>query len=428
MKFTAAGDMLIQRRVPMVYEGLPELIDYIEQGDARYFNLETTLHGEGECFGSQFSGGSYLRADPEVLEDCADLGFNMLSFCNNHSMDFSYRGLEKTLAYIKQAGFVQAGVGMNMGEAAAPAYLDLPDGRVALIGAVSTCDPSCMAGEQSRRVPGRPGVNRIRFQETIVVTEAQMAAVREIAALSHVNAQEDIERAEGYHDPTPEGFFDFGPVRFQLGEETARRTACNPNDLARVKKAIFEAQLQADYILVTIHSHEISGESKENPSEFLVEFARACIDAGADAIIGHGPHLLRPIEIYHGKPIFYSLGDFFMENESIPFGPEDFFSKHGLTSNATMHDLFAARSKGFTRGLQAKPVMFEAIIPYWEMQDGKLVKLELAPVELGFDLPRSQKGRPRLAQNDAILQRLKKMSAPYGTRMEINGNRAIVIF
>ena len=30
---------------------------------------------------------------------------------------------------------------------------------------------------------------------------------------------------------------------------------------------------------------------------------------GADAIVGHGPHLLQPIEVYNDKPIFYSLGD-----------------------------------------------------------------------------------------------------------------------
>ena len=73
--------------------------------------------------------------------------------------------------------------------------------------------------------------------------------------------------------------------------------------------------MQADYVLISIHSHELSGNSKENPSDFLQEFAHKCIDSGADAIIGHGPHLLRPIEIYKNRPIFYSLGDFVIHNE-----------------------------------------------------------------------------------------------------------------
>ena len=69
MKFTAVGDALIQRRIPADYKGYDQLKPIIEQGDARFFNLETTLNYEGECFASQFSGGTYIRTNPEVLED-----------------------------------------------------------------------------------------------------------------------------------------------------------------------------------------------------------------------------------------------------------------------------------------------------------------------------------------------------------------------
>ena len=41
---TAAGDMLIQRRIPDGYEGLSELADFIGQGDASFFNLESTIN------------------------------------------------------------------------------------------------------------------------------------------------------------------------------------------------------------------------------------------------------------------------------------------------------------------------------------------------------------------------------------------------
>jgi poly-gamma-glutamate synthesis protein (capsule biosynthesis protein) len=40
------------------------------------------------------------------------------------------------------------------------------------------------------------------------------------------------------------------------------------------------------------------------------EIAHAAIDAGADIVIGHGPHYSLPVEVYHGKPIFYGLGSF----------------------------------------------------------------------------------------------------------------------
>ena len=69
MKFTAAGDAIIQRRIQSNFTGFDELAPFIEQGDASFFNLETTLHYEGECCSSQLSGGTYIRTNPEVLED-----------------------------------------------------------------------------------------------------------------------------------------------------------------------------------------------------------------------------------------------------------------------------------------------------------------------------------------------------------------------
>ena len=52
------------------------------------------------------------------------------------------------------------------------------------------------------------------------------------------------------------------------------------------------------------------------PADFIPIFARAVIDAGADVFVGHGPHVLRGIEIYKGKPIFYSLSNFIFQNET----------------------------------------------------------------------------------------------------------------
>ena len=89
MKFTAAGDAIIQRRIQDDFVGYEELASFIIQGDARFFNLETTLNHEGECCSSQLSGGTYIRTNPEVLDDIKKFGFNMTSFNNNHAMDFS---------------------------------------------------------------------------------------------------------------------------------------------------------------------------------------------------------------------------------------------------------------------------------------------------------------------------------------------------
>lgn len=428
MKFAAVGDALVQRRIPADYEGLKELNDWMEGTDARYFNLETTVNEEGECFGSQFDGGSYLRIDPANLEDMHLYGFNMVSFCNNHSLDYSYDGLVKTIEHVKKSGFVQSGCGMNLDAASAPGYLETKKGRVALIGCTASCHETGLAGRQSRRVKGRPGVNLIRSSEKLIVTPEQMKVLKEITDKTEINAARNISIAEGYSQPDPAGILKMGTAMvFEEGPENARVTACNKTDLERVAKAIYEASFTSEQILVAIHSHQLSGSSKENPAQFLQEFAHFCIDQGADAVIGHGPHLLRPIEIYKGKPIFYSLGDFILQNENIPFLPEDYYVKYGLDSNAAMRDVFKNRSRGFVTGLQAQPKMLESVIPRWEVEDGKMVKLELLAIELGFDKGRARGGLPAPAKDSAILERLAKMSEPYGTKMEISGNKATVI-
>ena len=131
MKFTAAGDAIIQRRIQNDFEGYEELRPFIMQGDARFFNLETTLNYEGECPASQFSGGTYIRTVPEVLDDLKLFGFNMATANNNHALDFSYEGLERTRTSLDESGLVHAGIGRNLAEASAPRYLDTKNGRVA---------------------------------------------------------------------------------------------------------------------------------------------------------------------------------------------------------------------------------------------------------------------------------------------------------
>ena len=417
--FSVVGDMLAQRRIPAGYEGYEKVQEQITKGDARFVNLETTLHN-GEYFGNQFSGGSYLRAVPETLDDVKAFGFNLLSFANNHSMDFAHGGLMATKRYVDEAGIANTGAGANLDEAAAPAYLDTPAGRVALISTCTMDNEAALAGKQSRRFPGRPGVNGMRLQEYIQVTEDQLRVIREIADASHVNAQKDIERAEGYFPPIPEGIAVLKDLQFKQGDETKYITHPHPEDMARVEKAIYEARMQADYILVSIHSHELSGDKKENPSDFLKEFAHRCIDAGAHAVLGHGPHLLRPLEMYKGYPIFYSLGDFVIHNECIPFAPEEMYAKQHLTSDATMRELFCDRSAGYTRGLMRDHRMLEAVIPYFEMEDGKLTYLELMPIELNFDRPVWQSGNPRFSKEHGIIERYAEMSAPYGCRITVD--------
>lgn len=427
MKFTAAGDMIIQQRIPQDYEGYAELAPFICQGDGRFFNLETTLNREGEACASQFSGGTYLRTNPEVLEDAKGFGFNMTSFNNNHAMDFFYTGFLSTLDAVSKSGLVHSGAGRNLAEASAPRYLDTKNGRVALISVNSDFDPSMMAGQQSPRVPGRPGINGLRLDTHIELPKDELELIKKIAAETKINASKDITRKEGYFPPLADDECELGELKFRLGEESRYVMKVKDADMARVERAIYEAQLQADYIMVSVHSHQISGDSKENPAQFLKDFAHRCIDAGAHAIIGHGPHLLRPIEVYKDCPIFYSLGDFVLQLYSIELAPEDFFAKQGLTSSATVHELLKTRSKDFTVGLMTDKRMFRSVIPFWETDGTKLTRLTLMPIEMPMSGNKSEIGLPRRSYTPEIAEYLAAMCQPYGTKITTENDGLLTV-
>ena len=67
------------------------------------------------------------------------------------------------------------------------------------------------------------------------------------------------------------------------------------------------AKKRADIVIVTFHW---SGELVTEPREYQELFGRMAIDAGADLVFGHHPHILQGIEVYKGKLIAYSLGNF----------------------------------------------------------------------------------------------------------------------
>ncbi len=425
MRFCAAGDAIIQRRIHKDFEGYGELVPFIMQADARFFNLETTINREGECPASQFSGGTYLRAEPEVLDDLLRFGFNMTSFNNNHSLDFMHNGLQKTLEYLEKSKLIHTGVGVDLESASAPRCLETRNGRVALISVSTSFEPPMMAGNRGARYSGRPGVNGIRLQEKLTVGREEFEFIKRLAAKLGVNVENEISRREGYLSELSDGVAEFGELKFELGEICERRLIPNEIDIKRVEKSIFEARFAADYIFLSIHSHEVDGERKEDVPSFLSELAHRFVDMGADAVVGHGPHLLRPIEIYRDKPIFYSLGDFILELYSVESAPADFFEKQGLSPDATVHELLKKRSQDLTVGLMEDRRMNETVIPYWEAEDGRLRKLSLMPLELVMKGHKSERGLPRRTREKEAVARICDRLSGRGVEFEIDGEGII---
>lgn len=421
MKFTAVGDIIIGRKIPADFAGYRELLPLIEQGDARFFNLETTLHKEGECFASETSGGTYLRTDPEILDDIKQFGFNMTSFNNNHVADFGFDGMLRTLDAVKTSGLIHTGVGRNLAEASAPSFLDTSAGRVAMISVNSTICGEMLAGEQTAHIKGRPGINPLRVVEHMELSPDDFAAIKQVIDKTGINIQRNIEKAEGYHGGTANKNETFGGMTLVPAKETKFIQKVNERDLERVKKAIYEATLVADYIFVSLHAHEMGGTEKEEPAEFLKEFAHFCIDAGAHAVVGHGPHLLRPIEIYKNCPIFYSLGDFVLQLYNVAFAPQEMYEQYGMTGSETVHELLKKRSNNFSIGLMTDHRMFETILPFWETEkDGTLKRLTIYPILLSMTGNKSEIGLPRLAKDASFLEGFFRRCEAYGTKFQQN--------
>ena len=78
-------------------------------------------------------------------------------------------------------------------------------------------------------------------------------------------------------------------------------------DWAQVRQDIREARPRVDILMVSFHWGE---ELKSEPKKYQIDFAHHAITSGADMVLGHHPHVPQPIEIFKGKPIFYSLGNY----------------------------------------------------------------------------------------------------------------------
>lgn len=419
--FAATGDSYITRRLPAEDVAHFQAIAKILQGaNVRFTNLETTTH-HFEGTPSALCGGQWAMASPDVLQDLKAYGFNMVAWANNHTMDYLYDGLEATEKYLNQYGFVHAGAGQNLARASEPRYLETTSGRVALIAVTSTFHEFQMAGEQRPDMIGRPGVNPLRYTETYMISGEQMSQLKSIADSTYINAKNNMRVKNGYEIAASNDLFMFGSHRFQVGMPAGVTTIPLERDMKRILNKISEAKRQADYVIVSIHAHEMKEDKWEIPADFITAFSKKCIDEGAHAIIGHGPHILRGIEIYKGRPIFYSLGNFIFQNETLTHVPADCYEKYGLNHSHNVADALDAKSADNTRGYSLIPEVWQTVIPFWTMENGVLKELTLYPVELGFEKKRSQRGCPALSDDILILKRLQELSAPFGTDIQIEG-------
>nr|WP_320022417.1 CapA family protein [uncultured Draconibacterium sp.] len=416
IKIAIVGDLLITRPFPEKgYEGLEELKTLIDSHDVKFANLETTIHRK-EGYPSAFPGGTWTMTDPICLKNIKQLGFNILNTANNHAMDYSHNGLIATHRYLIENNLKFAGTGENLADATAPAFVECPEGRVAMIGATSSFHDSDAAGNQRIDMQGRPGINPLRHKSIYEITEENYNNLLKIATQTGINDYHNRAISEGYLLPREN--FNIGYFEFQKGTNNILHTYPLEKDVERIISAISEAKKQSDCVIVSIHSHQFSEGDKKNPAEFIKIFAKKCIDAGATIIVGHGPHILRGIEVYNKGVIFYSLGNFIFQNETVSHLPADFYEKYSLQYNDGVGTAMNKRSKNGKIGLSVQKDVWNSVVVSIEI-DNKEIDIKLLPIELGYDLHNYRKGLPKLIKNRNILEKIQELSTSFDTKIRI---------
>lgn len=421
--FTMAltGDSLITMKLS-VHTDPPflKMIDLIRGADVAFTNLEMLLH-DYEPYPSTESGGTYMRADPAIAKELVWAGFDMVARANNHTGDYGVEGARLTTKHVADAGLVQAGFGESLREAREAKFLDTGKARVALISTASTFPDQSRAGVSWGDTRARPGLNPLRFTTTQVVTREQFDALRSALSAAGVGT--------GGRGRSNDAMTVF-TRRFVVGDKPGVHTEPLKEDLDGMAAVVRNAGKIADYTIVNSHTHE-GGADRNQPPEFFVTFAHAMIDAGADVVTASGPHVLRGIEIYKGRPILYGLANFIFENETLLRQPPENYATLGMTleSGAGVGDFNERRSNDDTTGFPADEQVWESVIAMPRFAGKRLVELKLYPITLGYKRPRTQRGWPMLADTalgKKIIDDVAAFSRPFGTNIEFKDGIGIV--
>ena len=309
--------------------------ELISSADIAIGNLEAPISRHGRPTPLKFDERGRVihnefifRCPPSQAQRLADAGFDGMTLANNHIMDYGGEALLATLRKLDEVGMKYAGAGRDMAAAREPMIFDVAGHTLAILSYVD-----CYT------LPG---------------TE-YFAATDQLAGTVFVHG-------------------------CSAGQPTEQTRQMLENDLRNARE-------RADLVLVSFHW---GSEVTRQPDPFPQNLARLCIDAGADLVFGHHPHVLQGVEIYQGRPVIYSLGNFVF--------PTKWESNH------------------YSAALEVR------------IKEGTWEKLIFHPVKLRF-----RAGDPVPARGEdlhKIVNRITGLSAQFGTECvfeNVEGNPTVVI-
>jgi len=252
----AVGDVLVNRDDPDSI--FAYVTSTIKSADIAFCQLETNYSERGLVLPQ---ARVPCRAHPRNAPSIRKAGFKVVSFASNHHLDWGPDALLDTIEVMKKTGVNLIGVGKNIEEARKPQIIDCKGAKIAFL-AYSSILPMGYWADVNR-----PGCVPMRGW----------------------TLYEQIE-----HD--------------QPGTPPRIHSFAHEDDKAAMVEDIKKAKAQADLVMVSMHwgIHFTEAEI----AAYQKEIGHAAVDAGADVILGHHAHILKAVEIYKGKLIFYSLCNF----------------------------------------------------------------------------------------------------------------------
>ncbi|MGB8404306.1 MAG: CapA family protein [Mycobacterium sp.] len=438
--FALTGDVIMNTPVSVCRdEDVLAAVDVLRDADVTHAHLEIPLHDfdRADIFGAAEGALSWMRGPTRMASELRWLGVDVVSAASNHSLDYSYGGLHRTIESLDAVGLPHAGIGADLGAARAPAFADTAVGRVALVSATSAFPAFARAGATRPDAPGRPGVNPLRYLH--VVAPAVAEQIRTIAGGLGLwvvsDGDEFVVHPPGLHNSI---------TRFRVTPEiSASTTACDADDLAGTMESIRLASVTADLVVAHLHVQAWDGADGRMSSSpaFVHEFADAAIQSGARIVLVQGSHApMRGIEIRRGVPVFHDPGplfrlgrreaqphDFYLRwgnggsVRSFDAGPLDAFGERdhalgGAGSGKTVHS--PREGNGHEPGFVVPLCIVDAVTH-------RVVRIELYPMAWS-SARRATTGFPVRATGtraQAILSRLGVLSESYGTAVSVRADQ-----
>ena len=414
-----AGDIQITRSLSQLRDpALQTVLGWVRHADVAVGNLEAAIVDShhmtaypGPTHDSMRSAGP-----PQIAKDLKQMGFAIVARANNHALDWGIEGMRETDRLLDEAGVVHAGTGQDRAQARAPVYLDTPSGRIAFVSFATTFEDTEPALAPLGLAPGRPGISVLRTSRIALVDRDSFEALKRI-----VDAQ---PKDAGDSGILPNELMLFG-MRYRESDHFGFTYDVNAADREDILRAVREGKLSSDFLVVNVHAHD-PGNWSDAPADFFPPLAHALIDAGADAVTAEGPHHLRGIEIYKGKPIFYSLGNFAIQFAPRELVAEDMYEKlDGDPQKLTDAELIQSRI-----GVHVEhEVWYQSVVAVSKYEKDRLSEIILHPVSLALHARIADRGLPHAAtgaEARTILENLARLSKPFGTDIEIDGDEGIV--